>query len=276
MKIEVTNKYANLEAELQIDCEKCSGLCCVALYYTKTDGFPENKQAGVPCKHVMTDFRCDIHALLKTKKMKGCLAYDCIGAGQKVTQSCYLNENWKTNPDKADEIFRVFMKVFQLHQIAWYLLEGLSLVSDDRTKAEIDALIAENIQMTATTATEILVMDIASYKMRANKALKKVSDQVVTDSSDGTAHKDYFGKNFKRANLDGRDFSMALMIAANLSGCSLKKTNFLGADMRDANIKDTDLSGCIFLTQMQINAAQGNSKTKLPTNLSRPSSWQGE
>jgi len=69
---------------------------------------------------------------------------------------------------------------------------------------------------------------------------------------------------------------MALMIAANLKGCSLKKTNFLGADMRDANIKDTDLSGCVFLTQMQINAAQGNAKTKLPANLSRPFSWQGE
>ena len=274
IKKEVTNKYADLEVALQIDCKKCSGLCCVALYCMKSDGFPENKQAGVPCKHLTTDFCCDIHPLLAAKKMKGCLAYDCFGAGQKVTQSCYDNEDWKTNPDKADEIFRVFMKVFQLHQIAWYLLEALSLVSDDRTKDEIDALLAENIQMTATT--EILVIDIASYKMRADQALKKVSDQVAADSSDGTNGKDYFGKNFKGANLDGRDFSMALMIAANLKGCSLKKTNFLGADMRDANIKDTDLSGCVFLTQMQINAAQGNAKTKLPANLSRPFSWQGE
>jgi hypothetical protein len=224
----------------------------------------------------MADFRCDIHALLTAKKMKGCLAYDCFGAGQKVTQSYYDNENWKTNPDKADEIFRVFMKVFQLHQIAWYLLEALSFVKEEGLKADIDALIAENIQMTAGAAAEILAIDIAYYKVRVDQILKKVSDQVAADSSDGTAHKDYFGKNFKGANLDGRDFSMALMIAANLKGCSLKKTNFLGADMRDANIKDTDLSGCVFLTQMQINGAQGNAKTRLPANLRRPASWQGE
>jgi uncharacterized protein YjbI with pentapeptide repeats len=67
---------------------------------------------------------------------------------------------------------------------------------------------------------------------------------------------------------------MALMIAANLEGCSLRGTNFLGADMRDANIKNTDLSSCVFLTQMQINSAKGNRNTKLPGNLSYPDSWK--
>lgn len=276
IKKEATNKYTDLEAALLIDCKKCSGLCCVALYCMKTDGFPENKQAGVPCKHLMADFRCDIHGLLIAKKMKGCLAYDCFGAGQKVTQSCYHNENWKTNPQNADEIFRVFMMVFQLHQIAWYLLAALSFVKEEGLKADIEALIDQNIEMTAGAAAEILAIDITNYKMRADQVLKKVSDLVAADSADGTAQKDYFGKNFKGANLDGRDFSMALMIAANLKACSLKKTNFLGADMRDANIKDTDLSDSIFLTQMQINGAQGNAKTQLPGNLTRPSSWQGE
>lgn len=276
MKNKITGKYADLEAALHIDCKKCSGLCCVALYCMKTDGFPENKQAGVPCKNLMIDFRCEIHGLLTAKKMKGCLAYDCFGAGQKVTQSYYDNENWRTNPDKADEIFRIFMKVVQLHQIAWYLLEALSFVKEEGLKADIEALIAENTQMTAGTAAEFLAIDIANYKMRADQILKKVSVQLATGTFEQTGHKDFFGKNFKQANLDGKDFSMALMIAANLKGCSLKKTNFLGADMRDANIRDTDLSGCVFLTQMQINSAQGNSRTQLPANLSRPSNWQGE
>ncbi len=268
------NNYADLEAALKIDCEKCSGLCCVALYCMKTDGFPENKQAGVPCKHLMPDFCCDIHAQLANKKMKGCLAYDCFGAGQKVTQNSYANVNWKTNPEKANEIFRVFRIVFQLHQMAWYLLEAASLNTDKRIGAEVEVLIAQNSQMTALAPTEILQIDITNYQIGVNQVLKKVSNQLAADSFDKMERQDYFGKNFKRANLNGRNFSMALMIAANLEGCSLTGTNFLGADLRDANIKNTDLRGSLFLTQMQINAAQGNAKTKLPPNLSSPTSWQ--
>ncbi|MFZ7132157.1 MAG: pentapeptide repeat-containing protein [Eubacteriales bacterium] len=269
----IKSKYADLEETLRIDCDRCSGICCVALYCMKTDGFPENKEAGLPCKHLMSDFQCDIHTVLANKNMKGCLAYDCFGAGQKVTQSCYPNEDWKTNPEKANEIFQVFMVVFQLHQMAWYLLESLSLVRDEHLKADIDELITKNKKMTACASDEILHMDIEEYKASVNQVIKQVSARSAVFSSNEVDSKDYFGINFRRANLNGRDFSMALMIAANLEGCSLQGTNFLGADIRDANIKNTDLSDCIFLTQMQINSAKGNSNTKLPINLSRPSYW---
>jgi len=273
MKNEIDGKYADLEAALGIDCEKCSGLCCVALYCMKTDGFPENKKSGIPCRHLMSDFFCDMHSLLAKKKMKGCLAYDCFGAGQKVTQSSYADENWKTNPEKADEIFQVFMIVFQLHQMAWYLLEALSLVTDEPLNADIDELIIKNKQIAACAPEEILRIDMAEYRARVNQVLKQVSRSITTVSSYAAESKDFFGKNFKQANLDGRDFSMALMIAANLEGCSLKGTNFLGADLRDANIKETDLRSCVFLSQMQINSAKGNSNTKLPAKLTRPSNW---
>ncbi|MBC3805560.1 pentapeptide repeat-containing protein [Acetobacterium fimetarium] len=266
------NSYADLEAALRIDCEKCSGLCCVALYCMKTDGFPENKEAGVPCRHLRPDFRCSIHALLEKKKMKGCLAYDCFGAGQKVTQ-IYGNENWQTHPDKASEIFQTFMIVRKLYQMAWYLLEAWSVVADEHFSAAIAALLAENLQITAGAPAAMRLADIADYQTRVNQVLKKSSAQLVAKSSGQTNRKDFLGKNFKKTNLDGQDFSMALLIAANLTGCSLRRSNFLGADLRDANIKDTDLREAVFLTQMQINAAQGNGKTQLPPRLLRPSNW---
>ena len=34
---------------LKIDCSKCFGLCCVALFFSKCDGFPTDKGAGKPC-----------------------------------------------------------------------------------------------------------------------------------------------------------------------------------------------------------------------------------
>ena len=41
--IKQDTKYEIIQSKLKIDCEKCSGLCCVALFCAKTDGFPEKK-----------------------------------------------------------------------------------------------------------------------------------------------------------------------------------------------------------------------------------------
>jgi uncharacterized protein YjbI with pentapeptide repeats len=157
----------------------------------------------------------------------------------------------------------------------WYLVEAFSLTSDEYLKSAIDALIFKNEQMTRQSPDDISQLNIEKYRLKVNVVLKRVTSTFSVDASDKIRSTDYFGRDFKKANLDGRDFSMSLMIAANLEGCSLQRTNFLGADMRDTNLKNTDLSECIFLTQMQINSAKGNSNTKLPINLSCPTDWQG-
>ena len=97
--------YCNLQA----DCEKCFGLCCVALYFSATEGFPVNKDAGKPCINLQDDFRCSVHKNLKKKGLKGCIAYDCIGAGQKVAQVTYGGHDWKQNPESAKQMFDVFI-----------------------------------------------------------------------------------------------------------------------------------------------------------------------
>lgn len=276
MKKILESSYQKLQENLKIDCEKCSGLCCVALYCMKTDGFPANKEAGVPCKHLESDFRCDMHAQLVSKNMRGCLAYDCFGAGQKVTQTSYGNIDWKSAPDKADEIFQVFLAIVQLHQMEWYLLEALSLNKAEYLEADIQLLIAENEQMTNKPPAEILGLDVEGYREKVNQVLKQVSESIRTKAAGDKNAKDFFGKDFKKACLKERDFSMAYLIAANLEGCSLAGANFLGADLRDANLKNTDLRECVFLTQMQINSAKGNVQTRIPGYLTRPLSWREE
>lgn len=267
--------YAYLTADLKVNCPKCSGLCCVALYCRKMDGFPANKEAGKPCKHLLSDFRCAIYPELITKKMRGCLAYDCFGAGQKTTQYYFPDSDWKVMPKQRDEIFRTFAVVFQLHQMLWYLIQAFSLASDEHLKSAIEVLILENEKMTHRPPQEILQLDIEHRRLKVNKVLKQLINMITRHTSQAIRNHDYSGQDFNRGNLDGRDLSMTLMIAANLEACSLKRTILLGADMRGANLKDTDLSESVFLTQMQINSAIGNSNTKIPVYLSRPNSWQG-
>ncbi len=269
-------QYSNILTKLSIDCSKCCGLCCVALYFSKTDGFPTDKVAGKPCVNLMSDFRCTIHSRLVECKMKGCLAYDCFGAGQIVTQSIYKGLDWKSKPEISEQMFKVFLIVWQLHQMLWYLAEALTLIDDEKIISDINLLIIENEKMTKLSPEDISNLDIDKYKVKVNQILKDVTKLICTSSNNVANNRkvfDFIGKNFKKQNLNGKDFSMALLIAANLEGCSLHGTNFLGADLRDVNVKNTDLSKSIFLTQGQINSAKGNKNTILPAYLSLPTSW---
>jgi len=273
-KIHTDNPYSDLSKKLLIDCKNCSGLCCVALYFAKCEGFPTDKPAGKPCKNLMSDFRCTIHAKLLQSKMKGCLAYDCFGAGQKVTQNIYKGKNWKTTPEIVNQMFDVFLIVFQLHQMLWYLIEASTIISSKELKLELDALILQNEKMTQLCPDEIQTLDIDIYRLNVNRILKKISTSIATSSTENRKTSNFIGQNFKKANLDGKDFSMAILIAGNLEGCSLRGTNFLGADLRDTNIKNTDLRESVFLTQMQVNTAIGNHNTALPALFIYPTSWQ--
>jgi len=276
-KLHTSSQYSELLNKLKIDCEKCSGLCCVALYFAKSEGFPADKAPGEPCKNLMSDFRCSIHSKLAQCKLKGCMAFDCFGAGQKVTQSIYLNKIWCNTPKKASEIYDVFLIIYRLHQMLWYLLEASAIAPAAMLEKDMEALILENEHMTNLPPDEILTLDIDNYRTRVNQVLKKAAKLVfaaTNSTAESRSNTDFMGKNFKNTNLDGKDFSMALLIAANLEGCSLYGTNFLGADLRDTNIKNADLSESIFLAQGQVNAAIGNRNTKLPAVLTYPTTWQ--
>lgn len=275
-EIHVESLNKELLKELRIDCARCSGLCCVALYFAKCDGFPRDKVAGEPCKNLGEDFKCTIHADLITQNMKGCLAYECFGAGPKVTNAIYKGSNWKDSKQIVNSQFDVFVVVWKLHQMLWYLLESTTIVSEEGKQLHIESTIEELRKLTKRPPEEILQIKIETYRERVNEILKDTGRFVsnrVNKREDSKKGKEFMGKNFKKANLDGKDFSMSLLIAANLEGCSLRGTNFLGADLRDANLKNTDLRESIFLTQTQINSAKGNKTTKLPEMLVLPATW---
>ena len=270
---EKNDLYNELLITLSINCEECCGICCTALYYTKMDGFPEDKAAGKPCGNLRDDFKCSIHNNLVDYKLKGCMAYDCFGAGQKVTQEIYRGHDWKKNPEVADQMFQVFLIVYQLHQMLWYLIQAKTILIDNTIKIDVNNLIEQNDKMTLMGPEEIIKLDLEQYKDRVNHILKETCKAVHSEIADNNHSMDCMGKSFKKQNLDGKDFSMKLLIAANFEGCSLNRTNFLGADMRDVNLKNTDLRKSLFLTQMQMNTAIGNDNTKLPEYLTMPETW---
>lgn len=281
--IDKLKNYEKIKESLKIDCEKCFGFCCVALYFSKTEGFPIDKIAGKPCINLKGDFKCSVHKNLKEKGLKGCIHYDCFGAGQKVAQIIYKGQDWKNNKENSKNMFDVFLNIYKLHEMLWYLTEAFRIQPDEKMKKEIIDMINYTDKLTRLDSESIMQIDIVIHRSKINKLLLKTSEMLrgkVEKDKKNTLKKkliagrvNFMGKDLKKSNLRGENLSGAFLIAADLRGVDLSFTDLIGADLRDADIRGADLSNSIFLTQAQINSAKGDRDTKLPTSLVRPSSW---
>ena len=269
---------------LRADCENCFGLCCVALYFSTMEGFPIDKEAGQPCINLQPDFRCCVYKSLKEQGLKGCLTFDCFGAGQKVSQVSFGGRDWQKNQEFAKIMFDVFQIMRQLHELLWYLTETLTLNAARSIHSDLSAMHAETEHLTYLSPDSLTQLDIAEHRAKVNILLQKTSELVRTEARrGGNAHSgrqktfgrraDLIAADLRNANLRGANLRGARLIAADLRGTERIGTDFIAADFRDADIRRADLSMCIFLTQAQINAAKGDMSTKLPSSLSRPTHW---
>lgn len=269
---------------LQADCKNCFGLCCVALYFSASEGFPIDKEAGQPCLRLQPDFRCSVHKSLREEGFKGCLAFDCFGAGQKVAQVSFGGHDWRKVPDSAEKMFKVFQIMRQLHELLWYLTEALTLQPAYPIYGALCSMHGETEQLTYLSPESLLERNMAGHRANVNTLLLKTSELVRTEARRGKkAHSgrqktfglraDLIGADLRKSSLIGANLRGACLIAADLRETDLSGADLIGADFRDADLRGADLAFSIFLTQAQINAAKGDTSTKLPPALSRPTHW---
>lgn len=105
------------------DCGRCVALCCVALPFDRSPMFAFHKAADERCSHLGDEGRCGIHHDLAGAGFSGCAAYDCHGAGQRV--SAALSGEHR----EVVEVHRVFRSLCDVHAMAVLLraAEGLAL-----------------------------------------------------------------------------------------------------------------------------------------------------
>ncbi len=282
-------QYDNRE-HLKADCEQCFGLCCVALSFSASEGFPMDKAAGQPCKHLQLDCRCAIHPSLQKRGLKGCISFDCFGAGQKVSQISYQGTDWKTIPDQADTMFKVFLVMLQLHELLWHLTDALRQPAAQSIQSELQKLLDLTEQYTMLSPEELLRLDTLQHRDQVNVLLVQTSELVRAQArnkqkphskqrSQSSKQKrigrgaDLVAADLRRMDLQGANLRGALLIAANLQDVDLRGADLIGADLRDANVSGADLSESLFLTQFQISSARGDRTTRLPAALQHPAHW---
>ena len=278
------NSDKQLYENLKVDCEKCFGFCCVALYFSASEGFPIDKDAGKPCINLEGDFSCAIHKDLRTKGLKGCTAYDCFGAGQKVAQVTYGGHDWRQDKESSKQMFDVFLIMRQLHEMLWYLTNALMIQTNSTIKDKLIHLVSKTERLTYLNADSLMELDLEAHRDDVNSLFKQTSELVRDKMLRGqrttlkrkktiAGRLDLIGADLRKTNLRGADLRGAFLIAANLSGADLNGADLIGADLRDADLRGANLTNSMFITQSQINAAKGDSNTKLPISLVRPRYW---
>ena len=267
--------------ELASDCTRCVGLCCVALPFRRSADFPVDKAAGDPCRNLLADHSCGIHDRLRREGWVGCTVYECFGAGQAVTAA--FPAGWRDGP--APAMFAVFPVVQQAHEVLRHLAEAAAR-TDDAALRERARDLAEELGGavdTLLTGGPEVGLDIGAWRARVGPLLGEVSAAVRTSTASAGRRRrprvgpraDLAGARLEGADLREADLRGALLLGADLRGADLRRADVLGADLRGADLRRADLTDALFLTQPQVDAAQGDAATALGPDLRRPRHWAG-
>ncbi|WP_449537650.1 pentapeptide repeat-containing protein [Ferdinandcohnia sp. Marseille-Q9671] len=270
MSSKIAKKFKD---KLQADCENCFGLCCVALPFAKSADFACNKDGGTPCSNLKTDYSCSIHSNLRSKGYRGCTVYECFGAGQKVSKVTFGGKEWRGNQEVAAEMFDVFPIMQQLHEMLYYIHEALQLEQVKPILQELKTIFEETESLTYKSPGELKELHLSAHRASVNELLLRTSELVCNKVKGKNLGRDLIGAKLNRHSLRGSNFRGALLIAADLRDADVRMSDFIGADLRDADLRGANLEGSIFLTQAQINSANGNHKTRLPNGLQFPKHW---
>ena len=264
---------------LRADCGRCFGLCCVAPAFSASADFAIDKPAGHPCPHLQPDFRCRIHNDLRVQGFRGCAVYDCFGAGQQVSQVTFGGRDWRRDPRAATQMYEVFPVMRQLHELLWYLAAALALRAARAVHGELRHAFTATQAMTSRPADVLLQLDSGRHRAQVNALLLRASElaraQVPGQKQDYQGA-DLIGARLAGAGLEGASLRGARLIGADLRRADLTLADLTGADLRGADLRGADLTQGLFVTQAQLDAAEGDTGTGLPPALTRPAHWPGQ
>jgi uncharacterized protein YjbI with pentapeptide repeats len=263
-------------ARLQADCGHCFGLCCVAPGFSASADFAIDKPAGLPCPNLGPDFSCGIHRHLRPQGFRGCAVYDCFGAGQWVSQFTFAGRDWRQAPHTARQMFEVFAVMRQLHELLWYLSQALATQHTRPLHGELQLAFTATERLTHSPAEVLAKLDVQAHRDEVNPLLRRASELMRASfpgRKQNHAGADLTGARLTGAQLAGASLRGSCLIGADLRRADLRAADLTGADLRDADLSGADLTGSLFLTQAQLDTAQGDLGTQLPPRLARPAHW---
>ncbi|MGH1413991.1 MAG: hypothetical protein ACRBB0_10875 [Pelagimonas sp.] len=161
---------------LKSDCAQCAALCCMVFEFEPGPDFSIDKPAGVGCVHLSGHMTCVIHANRVAKGFGGCLKFDCLGAGQRVTQEVFHGGDWRADPTLTPRMIEAFRILREIHRF-YELLElvGRLPLSDAQHQMRL-AFMGQLHPPEPWTETALDALDDAALFRAINEFLKTLKE----------------------------------------------------------------------------------------------------
>lgn len=267
--------------ELTSDCARCVGLCCVVLPFTGSADFAFSKPARTVCRNLSPDSSCTIHERLHESGFPGCVAYDCYGAGQRVTQQTFRGS--LAGEERAGEdVAAAFAVVRGLHELLLHLDLAMRLPGAAELGTQLRERATDIDRLAGGSPGQLAQVDLAGARRAVGELLTRVAALAraaagISTGEDVTdrvgAHADLLGARLRGADLTGADLRGAVLVGADLRGARMRFVDLRAADLRGADLSEADLRDAMFLTQPQLAAARGDGRTRLPRGVRYPRHW---
>lgn len=165
-------------SDLQGDCARCQGLCCVGLAFDRSEWFAFDKAAGEPCRHLLPSNRCRQHARLEAAGHGGCARYDCYGAGQRVTQELFPGVSWRLAPAQRSALFGAFLRLRDVHELRLLLHQAARLALPQAARAEGQQLLGQLEPACGLTAEGLAALDVEALHGAVHGYLRRLQPHV--------------------------------------------------------------------------------------------------
>ena len=124
------------------DCGHCAALCCIAFAFDRSEDFGHDKPADCACFHLETGYRCAIHHDLGSEGYPGCVRFDCLGAGQRVTQEVFDGGDWQAEPALIAPMSAAFRTMRRIHEFLCLLESARTLALASAAELERRLLVS--------------------------------------------------------------------------------------------------------------------------------------
>ncbi len=163
--------------DLTSDCVSCAALCCLALAFDKGNDFAIDKPAGLPCPNLDAGLGCTLYNRLEAEGFRGCAAYDCKGAGQRVVQELFKGRDWLKHPDLAEPMMAAFAAMRKVHDGIELLETAATLDLPGALEAERQALLRAYLPA-EWTLEALLAFPTSGAPVRLKAFLPRLADWV--------------------------------------------------------------------------------------------------
>lgn len=166
--------------ELTPDCKACAALCCVVFAFDRSESFGIDKAADEVCPNLDCSGSCRIFDDRSRLGFSGCIAYDCHGAGQKVTQEVFEGRSWRDDPGLMTRMGEALSILRQIHEKLQLLAAAEKLPLGKTERLELSGLQHQLAPQTEWTEARLKEFPLAEISRQVSEFLTGLRRHVGT------------------------------------------------------------------------------------------------